>query len=169
MNRSSKYGFYLPQNTDPISVSDFNYNFQLIDDNLITEAQSFTSAQKSIARENIGAADDSDYSSFKENFTAPEDKKVTRIGTYFTERDNFKARRFGNSVVIFSYINITTQVPNGTEFADIGFSSASGVFLFTSDDGTKQCVVSCNAGKLTPNKNLETGYYYVVGSGLAYI
>lgn len=34
MNRSSKYGFYLPQNTDPISVSDFNYNFQLIDDNL---------------------------------------------------------------------------------------------------------------------------------------
>ena len=36
MNRSSKYGFYLPQNSDPISVSDFNYNFELIDDNMLT-------------------------------------------------------------------------------------------------------------------------------------
>ena len=54
MNRSSKYGFYLPQNTDPISVSDFNYNFELIDDNLITESQSWSSAQKSTARDNIG-------------------------------------------------------------------------------------------------------------------
>ena len=56
MNRSSKYGFYLPQNTDPISVSDFNYNFDLIDSNLITESQSLTSEQKSTARENIDAA-----------------------------------------------------------------------------------------------------------------
>lgn len=62
MNRSSKYGFYLPQNTDPISVSDFNYNFELIDNNLITEEQSFTNTQKSTARSNIGAVSESDVS-----------------------------------------------------------------------------------------------------------
>ena len=57
MNRSSKYGFSLPQNTDPISVSDFNYNFNLIDVNLITESQNWTSAQKSTARTNLGLGD----------------------------------------------------------------------------------------------------------------
>lgn len=80
MNRSSKYEFYLPQNTDPISVSDFNYNFQIIDDNLITEEQSFTSTQKSTARANIGAADAADMPtlsakgnlSLEENMTAGE-------------------------------------------------------------------------------------------------
>lgn len=55
MNRSSKYEFYLPQNSDPISVSDFNYNFQLIDSNLPTKAQSWSAAEKTAARENIGA------------------------------------------------------------------------------------------------------------------
>ena len=54
MNRSSKYNFYLPQNSDPISVSDFNYNFQLIDDNLITASQTWSSTQKSTARTNLG-------------------------------------------------------------------------------------------------------------------
>lgn len=62
MNRSSKYQFYLPQNTDPISVSDFNYNFEVIDENLITKSQNFSSAQKSTARSNIGAASASDLS-----------------------------------------------------------------------------------------------------------
>lgn len=57
MNRSSKYQFYLPQSTDPISVSDFNYNFGLIDDNLITASQSWTSTEKSTARTNIGLGD----------------------------------------------------------------------------------------------------------------
>ena len=57
MNRSSKYNFYLPQSTDPISVSDFNYNFGLIDENLITASQSWTNTQKSTARTNIGLGD----------------------------------------------------------------------------------------------------------------
>ena len=57
MNRSNKFNFYLPQNSDPISVSDFNYNFQLIDDNLITASQSWTNTQKSTARTNIGLGD----------------------------------------------------------------------------------------------------------------
>lgn len=53
MNRSTKYNFYLPQNTDPIDVSNFNDNFEIIDDNLITQEQSFTSTQKETARGNL--------------------------------------------------------------------------------------------------------------------
>ena len=52
MNRSSKFNFFLPQNTDPIEVSDFNSNFETIDANLLTKAQSLTEAQKAAVRAN---------------------------------------------------------------------------------------------------------------------
>lgn len=52
MNRSSKFNFYLPQNTDPIEVSDFNNNFETIDANLLTKAQSLTEEQKAAVRAN---------------------------------------------------------------------------------------------------------------------
>lgn len=57
MNRSTKYQFYLPQNTDPISVNDFNYNFGIIDANLLTKEQTLTNAEKQAARGNIGLGD----------------------------------------------------------------------------------------------------------------
>lgn len=61
MNRSSEYGFYLPQNTDPISVNDFNYNFDVIDDNMLSKnEQTLTAAQQEQVRENIGAASEED-------------------------------------------------------------------------------------------------------------
>ena len=103
------------------------------------------------------------------NFTTPIDKKITRIGSYFTERDAFKARRFGNTVIIFSYVNISTQVPASTNFADIGFSSASGTFLFCQGDGTQPKIVRCDGGKLAPDSALPTGYYYAVGCALCYM
>lgn len=53
MNRSSKFNFFLPQNTDPIEVSDFNSNFETIDANLLTKAQSLTDAQKAAVRANV--------------------------------------------------------------------------------------------------------------------
>jgi len=97
-------------------------------------------------------------------FSTVEDKKITRIGTYFTERDAFKARRVGNAIVIFSYINISTQVPTGTNFADTGFPLAEGRFLFTSANGSTQCMVTCSQGKLNPtDSTMATGFYYVVG------
>lgn len=98
-------------------------------------------------------------------FTTIEDKKITRIGTYFTERDAFKARRVGNAITLFSYVNITTQVPSSTEFANTGFSSAEGLFLFF-DSTTKETIVRCSSGKLIPNDTLATGYYYAVGSAV---
>lgn len=53
MNRSSKFNFFLPQNTDPIEVNDFNSNFETIDANLLTKAQSLTEAQKEAVRANV--------------------------------------------------------------------------------------------------------------------
>lgn len=53
MNRSSKFNFFLPQNTDPIDVSDFNSNFETIDANLLTKAQNLSSEQKAAVRANV--------------------------------------------------------------------------------------------------------------------
>ena len=97
-------------------------------------------------------------------FSTIEDKKITRIGTYFTERDAFKARRVGNAIVIFSYVNISTAVSAGTNFADIGFPSAEGMYTFMTADGSKSTMVTCSTGKLKPtDATLATGYYYVSG------
>ena len=93
--------------------------------------------------------------------------QITRIGTYFTERAAFKARRVGNGVVIFSYVNITTAVSSGTQFADTGFSQAAGIYLFIEANGSKPTCVTCSGGKLSPtDSTLATGYYYVVGCAL---
>ncbi len=98
-----------------------------------------------------------------------EDKQITRIGTHFTERSAFKARRVGNTITIFSYVNISTQVPATTEFANIGFPTAEGVFLFIQGDGTQGHIVTCSSGKLKPDGVLPTGYYYVVGNALVVV
>lgn len=93
-----------------------------------------------------------------------EDKKITRVGNYFTERDAFKARRVGNAIVIFSYVNISNAVSAGTNFADIGFSSAEGMYTFMEANGSKATMVTCTTGKLKPtDATLATGYYYVSG------
>ena len=95
MNRSTKFGFYLPQNTDPISVSDFNYNFDVIDDNLITESQSFTSTQKETARTNIGAASEDDIDALETSMSQIlhyKDKTFSSVAvgnSYYKELGNF--------------------------------------------------------------------------------
>ena len=94
-----------------------------------------------------------------------EDHQITRVGSYFTERSSFKARRLWGTVIIFSYVQITTQVPANTAFADIGISNAEGIFSFVS--GGTSHIVTCSGGILKPDAALPTGYYYVVGSALA--
>lgn len=124
-----------------------------------------TSAVAAINEVNSGLSTaNGNISTLFSKFSTVEDKKVTRIGTYFTERDAFKARRAGNAIVIVSYINITTQIPLGTNFADTGFPLAEGRFLFTSANGSTQCMVTCSQGKLNPtDSTMATGFYYVVG------
>ena len=81
MNRSTKYNFYLPQNTDLIDPSDFDYNFEIIDENLITESQTFTDTQKSTARTNIGAASAADLGSKSSASSVTGDDAFSKIKT----------------------------------------------------------------------------------------
>ncbi len=97
-------------------------------------------------------------------FTTSEAKQIKRIGTYFTEKTAFRALRYGNAITIESYVQITTQVPNGTQFADTQFANAVGQLLFIQEDGTQGTVCTCASGKIQPNTVLKTGYYRVIGS-----
>lgn len=88
MNRSDKYNFYLPQNTDPIDVNDFNNNFGIIDENLITQPQTFTDTQKSNARTNIGAASASDLGSKSSASSVTGDDAFSKINALNGKIDN---------------------------------------------------------------------------------
>lgn len=101
------------------------------------------------------------------SLNTPEDKQITNTASYFAERTAFKARRVGHSVNIYSYVQITTAIPSGTEFADTHFPMAEGIFLMMGGDGANPRIVRCTAGKLLSDSAIPTGYYYVVGSALA--
>ena len=88
MNRSTKYNFYLPQNTDLIDPSDFDYNFEIIDANLITESQTFTDTQKSTARTNIGAASAADLGSKSSASSVTGDDAFSKINTLKSNLNN---------------------------------------------------------------------------------
>lgn len=103
------------------------------------------------------------------NINKIEDKQITRIGSYFTERSSFKARRVGNTITIFSYINITTEVPANTEFANTNFSNSEGMFIFIGGNGTNPRVLICSGGKLKPTDAIPTGYYYCIGTALTVV
>lgn len=101
------------------------------------------------------------------SFNTIEEHQITKIGNYFEERTAFRSRRVGGTVIILSYVPITTQVPASTQFADIGISNAEGVFTFIRTSTGASHIVTCISGKLQPDAVLPTGYYYVVGSALA--
>lgn len=111
---------------------------------------------------------DAGVSALNSKLSTIEDKTITRVSgtTYFEERDGFKARREGNLINIFSYVNIMTQIPANTAFADIGHSNSEGNFIFVHEDGTNPIVVQCSNGLLRPLTNLPSGYYYAIGSAM---
>lgn len=122
------------------------------------------SANGNITTSNTAACSDGGLNALNGKFSTIEDKKITRVSdtSYFTERDAFKARRVGNTIAIFSYVNITTQVPESTNFANTGFTGAEGTFLFF-DSTSKATPVICTNGVIKPAGILATGYYYAIG------
>lgn len=92
-----------------------------------------------------------------------ETKTITPIGSYFTKRDQFLARRSGNVVTCASYISITTAVPTNTPFANLNFP-AHGVLAMVSlgDKTAHPCYVG--NGQLTPDYQLPVGYYSLIGA-----
>lgn len=102
MNRSTKFNFYLPQITDPIDPSDYDYNFEIIDENLITELQSFTDTQKSTARTNIGAASAADLGSPSSASGVTGNDAFAKINTLNSNISDLKK---------FNYVDISDSTP----------------------------------------------------------
>ena len=94
-----------------------------------------------------------------------EDKTVVPIGNYWTQRDAFKASRAGNVVTFQSYFEITTQVPNATKFASIGFTVNSGTIgaVDISNKLVYPLAVNYTDGSLQPDGALPVGYYRIIG------
>ena len=96
--------------------------------------------------------------------------KVTPVSNYFTARDAFKAIQCNGIITIVSYVNITTQIPTNTSFADIGLGSSDvvyGMLGMQKTDGSKvyPVQISTNNKKLTnADTAIPTGYYYIIGS-----
>lgn len=53
MNRSTNFNFYLPENTDPIDVNDFNYNFEQIDEEIFETNDALDAISASISSEDV--------------------------------------------------------------------------------------------------------------------
>jgi hypothetical protein len=95
--------------------------------------------------------------------------KITPVGKYFTARDAFKAIKCNGLINIVSYVNITTQIPANTAFADIGLSSSDvvyGMLGIQKTDGSKLYPASIGpAKKLTVGDTaVPAGYYYIIGT-----
>ena len=97
-------------------------------------------------------------------FSTVEDKQILRVGTYFSERTAFKARRIGNIINIFSYFQVTTEIPANTVFANLQFANANGNVLVIQGDGSNPRVGIILSGELKCDAVLPVGYYYVVGA-----
>ena len=113
MNRSSEYGFYLPQNTDPISVNDFNYNFDVIDDNMLSKnEQTLTSTQKSQVKSNLGFANQTDLDAL--------DSKITNLVIAFGTSSKDLTSNLTD--------NWSTAVPNDSRVYFVRINSMYGAF-----------------------------------------
>lgn len=148
MNRSSKYNFYLPQNTDPISVSDFNYNFGVIDENLITETQSWTSTQKNKAKANIGIA--------------RTNGDLTKESANISNVERARWYKVGNIAIIALTFTVRTAITENTEKLFSGAPHAypaatRGVFVQTNSSSAKTI-------RLEVNTNGEVTNAYTINS-----
>lgn len=95
--------------------------------------------------------------------------KITPVGSYFTARDAFKAIKYNGVINIVSYVNITTQIPANTAFADIGIGSSEvvyGMLGIQKTDGSKLYPASIGSNKklAVGDTAVPTGYYYIIGT-----
>ena len=101
-----------------------------------------------------------------------ETKITPSSGTsYFTARDGFKSVKCNGILTVQSYINITTQIPANTPFANVGLTDSDkmhGNLCFLKIDGSKVYPLSfASQGRLsTADSAVPTGYYYVIGASI---
>lgn len=107
-----------------------------------------------------------DLYNYIDSFKHSNDIVVEPIGTYFTRRTGFFTRKIGDMFVFQGYFNITTAVPNGTEFANTMRGSCSGTVGIVDQGNGLTYPATFNGGKIVPSVNIPTGYYYVVGCAI---
>jgi hypothetical protein len=95
--------------------------------------------------------------------------RITPVGNYFTARDAFKAIKCNGVINIVSYVNITTQIPANTAFADIGLSSSNvvyGMLGIQKTDGSKlyPACIGSNKKLAVGDTAVPAGYYYIIGT-----
>lgn len=123
-----------------------------------------TSASDALSA-NQGRVLNEKYNTLNSNLTQTQNVQIRNISTvYFAERSGFSAIQNGRLLTIQGYVNITTQIPEGTDFATIGITSTNGSLCAVHLNDHSAFVVMVNNGKLKAGENLPTGYYYIVGS-----
>lgn len=156
MNRSTKYNFYLPQNTDPIDVSNFDYNFEVIDENLLTEEQSLTSTQKSTARTNLGLGDAA-LKTVANNLTTTSTGKVldARQGKALNEKATANA-------------NAVTAIENGlavVSVANTHVAISAGQYVYVREHSTLSEGLYIASSNISANGTLSTSNLTAVSGG----
>lgn len=121
MNRSSKFNFFLPQNTDPIDVSDFNSNFETIDANLLTKAQNLSSDQKAAVRANV-------------DLNVANNLTTTAAGSVLDARQgkalNDKIDEIQDTKITFAEISNVSIADNAETIVDISSHRPAGYVLY---------------------------------------
>ena len=93
---------------------------------------------------------------------------INPVGGYFTKRDAFKATRAGTTLLIDSFINITTEIPANTTFANITMPVYMGKFLMVNSSTRQVYIVSlASNGSISSDSAVPTGYYFFIGAGIA--
>lgn len=92
---------------------------------------------------------------------------INPVGNYFTRRDGFRAILKNGTILVQSYVNITTQVPANTNFASLGRPTYGGTYLAINSSTRALYYIGLSGqGYFSTETALPTGYYYFVGCGI---
>lgn len=92
---------------------------------------------------------------------------IEPVGGYFTKRDAFRCTLKCGTIIVNSYVNITTQVPANTIWGSIGRATYGGTFIAINSSTRAVYYIGLSSqGAFSTEVALPTGYYYLVGCGI---
>lgn len=92
---------------------------------------------------------------------------INPLNGYFTKRDAFRAKIRCGVAIVESYINFTTEIPAGTEFASIETTGIYGSYIVI-NTSTRAVYYAAlrSTGRFESETAIPTGYYYFVGCAI---
>jgi len=92
---------------------------------------------------------------------------INPLNGYFTKRDAFRAKIRCGVAIVESYINVTTEIPAGTEFASIETTGIYGSYIVI-NTSTRAVYYAAlrSTGRFASETAIPTGYYYFVGCAI---